>query len=194
MNKTEKEQNFKEGDILRFFDDERGENCVFILHKVCNEDWIEAHVKYSFSFISFGIGAGKTETNIKYSTGRLRPANEREKHFLLKNLEHRGYQYNFKTNKIEEKEHSKEQKYYEYKEAHPDAILLFRCGDFYELYKTDACKAAGILGLVITYDTEQVDSKGKPLLTVGFPHYSLDMYLPKLVRAGCRVAIVDGET
>ena len=49
---------FKEGDILRFYNDERGESCVFILSSVYNDDWIEAHIKYSFAFKSFGVGKG----------------------------------------------------------------------------------------------------------------------------------------
>lgn len=77
------------------------------------------------------------------------------------------------------------------KKKHPDAMLLFRCGDFYETYKDDAVNAAKILGIVLTKNTKQVDDEGKPLQMVGFPYHALDMYLPKLVRAGQRVAICD---
>lgn len=71
------------------------------------------------------------------------------------------------------------------KEKHPDALLLFRCGDFYETYKEDAVQAAKILGITLTkrnYDGLQM---------TGFPHHALDTYLPKLIRKGCRVAICD---
>lgn len=88
----------------------------------------------------------------------------------------------------------KVKKFSEIKKKHPDAMLILRCGDFYEIYKGDAYKASKILGIVMTYDTEQIDNDGKPLLTVGFPLHALDMYLPKLVRAGCRVVIDDGDT
>ena len=82
---------FKEGDILRFYNDERGESCVFILSSVYNDDWIEAHIKYSFAFKSFGVGKGSMKINIKYSTGCLRYANEWEKNFLLDVMENNGY-------------------------------------------------------------------------------------------------------
>lgn len=72
----------------------------------------------------------------------------------------------------------------ELKKKHPDAILLFRCGDFYEAYEQDAEVCAKLLGLTLT-----VRSKGKQM--VGFPHHALDMYLPKLIRAGKRVALCD---
>ena len=73
----------------------------------------------------------------------------------------------------------------EFKEKHPDALLLFRCGDFYETYEGDAEKAAEILGITLTYDR---NNKRK---MAGFPHHALDSYLPKLIRAGQRVAICD---
>ena len=73
------------------------------------------------------------------------------------------------------------------KEKHPDAILLFRVGDFYETYKQDAVKASQILG--ITTAKRAVD--GQEIKIAGFPHHALDTYLPKLVRAGMRVAICE---
>ena len=73
------------------------------------------------------------------------------------------------------------------KEKHPDAILLFRVGDFYETYKQDAVKASQILG--ITTANRAVD--GQEIKIAGFPHHALDTYLPKLVRAGMRVAICE---
>ena len=74
---------------------------------------------------------------------------------------------------------------------HPDAILLFRCGDFYETYKDDAVKASKILGITLTKSNGRKDDEGKPLAMAGFPYHALDTYLPKLIRAGERVAICD---
>lgn len=71
---------------------------------------------------------------------------------------------------------------------HPDAVMLFRCGDFYETYSTDAIVAAEILGITLT---KRANGKGKTIEMAGFPHHALDTYLPKLVRAGKRVAICD---
>ena len=69
------------------------------------------------------------------------------------------------------------------KEKHPDALLLFRCGDFYEAYEDDAKVCADVLGIVLT--------KRDDIYMAGFPHHALDMYLPRLVRAGKRIAICD---
>lgn len=77
------------------------------------------------------------------------------------------------------------------KEKHPDALLLFRCGDFYETYKDDAEKASRILGITLTKNANRTDEKGEPLRMAGFPHHTLDTYLPRLIRAGERVAICD---
>lgn len=77
------------------------------------------------------------------------------------------------------------------KEKHPDALLLFRCGDFYETYKDDAATASKILGITLTKSSKQLDDKGKQLQMAGFPYHALDSYLPKLIRAGQRVAICD---
>ena len=77
------------------------------------------------------------------------------------------------------------------KEKHPDALLLFRCGDFYETYKEDAVTASKILGITLTKSSKQLDDKGKQLQMAGFPYHALDSYLPKLIRAGQRVAICD---
>ena len=74
------------------------------------------------------------------------------------------------------------------KAKHPDAVMLFRCGDFYETYSTDAIVAAEILGITLT---KRANGKGKTIEMAGFPHPALDTYLPKLVRAGKRVAICD---
>ena len=74
------------------------------------------------------------------------------------------------------------------KAKHPEAVMLFRCGDFYETYSTDAIVAAEILGITLT---KRANGKGKTIEMAGFPHHALDTYLPKLVRAGKRVAICD---
>jgi len=75
------------------------------------------------------------------------------------------------------------------KAKHPDALMLFRCGDFYETYLDDAIEAARILGITLT---NRKNGSGQPLAAMaGFPHHALDTYLPKLVRAGKRVAICD---
>ncbi len=74
------------------------------------------------------------------------------------------------------------------KAKHPDAVMLFRCGDFYETYSTDAIVASEILGITLT---KRANGKGKTVEMAGFPHHALDTYLPKLVRAGKRVAICD---
>ena len=79
------------------------------------------------------------------------------------------------------------EQYYGMKAKHPDAILLFRVGDFYETFGEDAVKAADILGIVLT----SRNNGGSDVELAGFPHHSLDVYLPKLVRAGYRVAICE---
>lgn len=81
--------------------------------------------------------------------------------------------------------------YNDLKQKHPDALLLFRCGDFYETYKEDAVKASNILGITLTKHSKRMDEEGKPLKMAGFPYHALDTYLPKLIRAGVRVAICD---
>lgn len=78
--------------------------------------------------------------------------------------------------------------YWEMKKKHPDAILLFRVGDFYETFSEDAVIASKILGLTLTRRQSGVDSR---IELAGFPHHALDTYLPKLVRAGKRVAICE---
>lgn len=79
--------------------------------------------------------------------------------------------------------------YSEYKSQYPDAILLFRVGDFYETFGDDAIKASEALGITLTKRNNGGGSGDMPL--AGFPHHALDTYLPKLVRHGYRVAICD---
>ncbi len=80
------------------------------------------------------------------------------------------------------------QQYYRIKDQHPDAILLFRCGDFYETFAEDAVATAEILGITLT---RRGNGSASFVELAGFPHHALDNYLPKLVRAGRRVAICD---
>ena len=77
------------------------------------------------------------------------------------------------------------------KEQYPDAMLLFRCGDFYETYAEDAVRAAKILNITLTHRSNGGTSAAAPMEMAGFPFHALDTYLPKLVRAGLRVAICD---
>ena len=78
--------------------------------------------------------------------------------------------------------------FFEMKSKHPDAIMLFRCGDFYETYSEDAVTASEILGITLT---KRANGQAKSVEMAGFPHHALDTYLPKLIRAGHRVAICD---
>ena len=81
-----------------------------------------------------------------------------------------------------------QKQYEEMKKKHPDAILLFRVGDFYECFGEDAVAAADILSITLT---RRANGKNKSIELAGFPHHALDTYLPKLVRAGRRVAICE---
>ena len=81
--------------------------------------------------------------------------------------------------------------FYTFKNEHPDALLLFRCGDFYETYSSDAVEAAKILGITLTRRSNGKNPSSAAMEMAGFPHHALDTYLPKLIRAGKRVAICD---
>ena len=81
--------------------------------------------------------------------------------------------------------------FYTFKNEHPDALLLFRCGDFYETYSDDAVEAAKILGITLTRRSNGKNPSCAAMEMAGFPHHALDTYLPKLIRAGKRVAICD---
>lgn len=80
--------------------------------------------------------------------------------------------------------------FFSFKAKHPDALLLFRCGDFYETYCDDAVASSKILGITLTRRNNGASEK-PPIEMAGFPHHALDTYLPKLIRAGRRVAICD---
>ncbi len=90
--------------------------------------------------------------------------------------------------KIEQKNEPLLKQYREMKKKHPDAILLFRVGDFYEIFGKDAVQASEVLGITLTRRQSGIDSR---IELAGFPHHALDVYLPKLVRAGHRVAICE---
>ena len=81
--------------------------------------------------------------------------------------------------------------FYDLKAKHPEALLLFRCGDFYETYADDAVIAAEILGITLTHRNNGKSGMAQSTAMAGFPYHALDTYLPKLVRAGKRVAICD---
>ena len=81
--------------------------------------------------------------------------------------------------------------FYELKAENPEALLLFRTGDFYETYSEDAEEASKILGITLTKSSTQKGKDGEPLRLAAFPHHALDTYLPKLIRAGKRIAICE---
>lgn len=91
------------------------------------------------------------------------------------------------TNK-EEKVTPLMRQYYAMKQRHPDAVLLFRVGDFYETYGDDAVRSSSILGITLT---KRSNGAAADVEMAGFPHHAIDVYLPKLVRAGLRVAICE---
>ncbi|MDE6161674.1 MAG: DNA mismatch repair protein MutS, partial [Muribaculaceae bacterium] len=78
--------------------------------------------------------------------------------------------------------------YFDMKALHPDAVLLFRVGDFYETYGEDAVTASQILGITLT---RRANGVAQHVEMAGFPHHAVDTYLPKLIRAGKRVAICE---
>ena len=77
------------------------------------------------------------------------------------------------------------------KEKYPDAVLLFRCGDFYETYMDDATTAAKVLGITLTRSQNQKEDDGRGLRMSRFPYFRLQEYMQKLIRAGHRIAICD---
>jgi DNA mismatch repair protein MutS len=93
-----------------------------------------------------------------------------------------------RTKNKSDKETPLMKQYNEIKSKYPDAILVFRVGDFYETFGEDAIKASSILGIVLT---RRANGAAAYIELAGFPHHSLDSYLPKLVRAGYRVAVCD---
>ncbi len=95
------------------------------------------------------------------------------------------------SDSMKQKETPMMRQFNEMKRQHPDALLLFRVGDFYETYCDDALKASEILGITLTRRSNGSSTQSSSTEMAGFPHHALDTYLPKLVRAGLRVAICD---
>lgn len=133
---------------------------------------------------------------LRQDNGQEQTAKEKqEEHVEQKQNE----QPTMKEEKPESKQEEKQQQqpepvikqFLDLKKKHPDALLLFRIGDFYETYKQDAVKSSEILGITLTRSSTRKDDEGKPLQMAGFPFHALDTYLPKLVRAGQRVAICE---
>lgn len=83
------------------------------------------------------------------------------------------------------------EQYRDLKKRHSDVLLLFRSGDFYHMFFEDAREAAEILGITLTRGRNLTDENGKSVEQASFPFTNLDTYLPKLIRAGKRVAICD---
>lgn len=170
---------------------------------------------------SVAVGTSKSEQEAQTVTKEQAHAEfheENEKHEQKEEQEHTEYhqEEEKKNNSPEQKEKEKQEEkakeeatkaetkavaaialspmvkqFLDLKKKHPDALLLFRCGDFYETYKDDAEKASKILGITLTKSSKTKDDQGKPLAMAGFPYHALDTYLPKLIRAGQRVAICD---
>jgi len=95
------------------------------------------------------------------------------------------------SDSMKQKETPMMRQFNEMKRQHPNALLLFRVGDFYETYCDDALKASEILGITLTRRSNGSSTQSSSTEMAGFPHHALDTYLPKLVRAGLRVAICD---
>jgi DNA mismatch repair protein MutS len=100
----------------------------------------------------------------------------------------RKIKYRLLGNKSDKNETPLMKQYSSIKAKHPDAILLFRVGDFYETFGEDAIKASSILGITLT---RRANGAASFVELAGFPHHSIDTYLPRLVRAGQRVAICE---
>lgn len=169
---------------------------------------------------SVAVGTSKTEQEAQTEVKDAQHADfheENEKHEQKEDQEHTQYhQEEDRKNSPEQKEKEKQEEkakekttkaetkavaavalspvlkqFYDLKAKHPDALLLFRTGDFYETYSKDAETASKILGITLTKSSKTQDKEGKPLALAGFPYHALDSYLPKLIRAGQRVAICD---
>ena len=169
---------------------------------------------------SVAVGTSKTEQEAQTDVKEAQHAEfyeQNEKHEEKQEQEHADYhQQEDKKNSPEQKEKQQQEEkvkeqttkaetkavaavalspvlkqFYDLKAKHPDALLLFRTGDFYETYSKDAETASKILGITLTKSSKTQDKEGKPLALAGFPYHALDSYLPKLIRAGQRVAICD---
>ena len=161
---------------------------------------------------SVGLGTDKTEQEAQTQTKEQQHADFHEENEKQEEKQQEEEQKNSPEQKEKEKQEEKAKEeatkaetkavaavalspllkqFLDLKKKHPDALLLFRTGDFYETYKDDAEKASKILGITLTKSSKTKDDQGKPLAMAGFPYHALDTYLPKLIRNGCRVAICD---
>ena len=105
-------------------------------------------------------------------------------------LEKLGYDINGKKLKTEDKPKDYIAEHAKMKEKHPDSVILFRVGDFYETYGEDAKTVSETLGIILS---QRKASKGTETALCGFPHHALDTYLPKLIKGGVRVAICEDK-
>lgn len=143
------------------------------------------------------VGTDKSEQEAQTENVNQKPVQQEEKNQESSKDEDKKDEAKEETKKTETKAVAAAslspmlKQFYDLKAKHPDAILLFRCGDFYETYCNDAEKASKILGITLTRSSRTKDIEGKPLSMAGFPYHALDTYLPKLIRAGERVAICD---
>lgn len=143
------------------------------------------------------VGTDKSEQEAQTENVNQKPVQQEEKNQESSKDEDKKDETKEETKKTETKAVAAAslspmlKQFYDLKAKHPDAILLFRCGDFYETYCNDAEKASKILGITLTRSSRTKDIEGKPLSMAGFPYHALDTYLPKLIRAGERVAICD---
>lgn len=143
------------------------------------------------------VGTDKSEQEAQTENVNQKPVQQEEKNQESSKDEDKKDEAKDETKKTETKAVAAAslspmlKQFYDLKAKHPDAILLFRCGDFYETYCNDAEKASKILGITLTRSSRTKDIEGKPLSMAGFPYHALDTYLPKLIRAGERVAICD---
>lgn len=143
------------------------------------------------------VGTDKSEQEAQTENVNQKPVQQEEKNQESSKDEDKKDEAKEETKKTETKAVAAAslspmlKQFYDLKAKHPDAILLFRCGDFYETYCNDAEKSSKILGITLTRSSRTKDIEGKPLSMAGFPYHALDTYLPKLIRAGERVAICD---
>ena len=143
------------------------------------------------------VGTDKSEQEAQTENVNQKPVQQEEKNQESSKDEDKKDEAKEETKKTETKAVAAAslspmlKQFYDLKAKHLDAILLFRCGDFYETYCNDAEKASKILGITLTRSSRTKDIEGKPLCMAGFPYHALDTYLPKLIRAGERVAICD---
>lgn len=193
------EKNFPDGFVPEVKEDSRNEFNLYPAFGFRNEN----------ALTNKGESPFQADTTVKvafHPAGEMRVMpHEEEKEYEKQQQEADEQQADDKKTEKEEKEKEKEEQksesktaltpmvkqFLDLKKKHPDALLLFRCGDFYETYMQDAEKASKILGITLTKSSKTKGPDGKPLAMAGFPYHALNTYLPKLIRAGQRVAICD---